>query len=172
MRGAVICGGDVLGKSGFCGAAPAAGAEHAPAGAEPRLPREPGKQSARRPRGGGGGIAAGEGLRAAKLDPAEVRDLPGADSRKVEIARIIWERTTVPQGWLAKYPEDGKRGQREPATAAQVGGGAARESASPAAKMDSLCQEMMPDPYFPDPSMVTFGCAPIAPNRMPRALMP
>ena len=44
-----------------------------------------------------------EGLRAAKLDPAEVRDLPGADSRKVEIARIIWERTTVPQGWLAKY---------------------------------------------------------------------
>ena len=21
---------------------------------------------------------------------------------------------------------------------------------------------MMPDPYFPDPSMVTFGCAPIA----------
>jgi putative transposase len=43
-----------------------------------------------------------EGLRAAKLDAAKMRDLPGSDARKVEIARIIWERTTLPQSWLAK----------------------------------------------------------------------
>jgi REP element-mobilizing transposase RayT len=44
-----------------------------------------------------------EGLRAAELDAVEARDLPGSDARKVEIARIIWERTTVPQSWLARH---------------------------------------------------------------------
>ena len=44
-----------------------------------------------------------EGLRAAKLDAVEARGLPGSDARKVEIARVIWERTTVPQSWLATH---------------------------------------------------------------------
>jgi len=43
------------------------------------------------------------GLRAGKLDAGKVRHLPGSDARKVEIARIIWARTTLPQSWLASH---------------------------------------------------------------------
>ena len=31
----------------------------------------------------------------------EVRRLPGSDARKVALARLLWERTTVRQGWIA-----------------------------------------------------------------------
>ena len=44
-----------------------------------------------------------DGLRAARLGAAEARRLPGSEARKVEIARIIWQETTVPQSWLAEH---------------------------------------------------------------------
>ncbi len=44
----------------------------------------------------------GKGLRAARLGLEEMRRLPGSDGRKVEIARVIWEMTTVSQSWLAQ----------------------------------------------------------------------
>jgi hypothetical protein len=28
--------------------------------------------------------------------------LPGSEPRKVAVARVIWEQTTVPQSWLAE----------------------------------------------------------------------
>ena len=40
-----------------------------------------------------------EGLRAAKLEPAEARRLPGADSRKVEIARPSENDNGCRAGW-------------------------------------------------------------------------
>jgi REP element-mobilizing transposase RayT len=43
-----------------------------------------------------------EGLRAARLGAEQARRLPGSEARKVEIARIIWQMTTVSQSWLAK----------------------------------------------------------------------
>ena len=43
-----------------------------------------------------------EGLRVAKLDAVEAQALPGSDARKVEIAQIIWQATTVSQSWLAE----------------------------------------------------------------------
>ena len=43
-----------------------------------------------------------EGLRAAGLDAKTIAELPGSDPRKVALARVIWERTTVGQGWLAE----------------------------------------------------------------------
>jgi len=43
-----------------------------------------------------------EGLRAAGLDGRELLLLSGADLRKVAIARAIWEKTVVPQKWLAE----------------------------------------------------------------------
>jgi hypothetical protein len=42
------------------------------------------------------------GLRAAGLKRAAVLELPGADPRKVAIARVIWSQTTVRQSWLAE----------------------------------------------------------------------
>jgi REP-associated tyrosine transposase len=44
-----------------------------------------------------------EGLRAAQLGAEEARSLPGSEARKVEIARTIWQMTTVSQSWLAKH---------------------------------------------------------------------
>jgi len=44
-----------------------------------------------------------EGLRAAQLEAEEIRQLPGSDARKVEIAQTIWQLTTVSQGWLAQH---------------------------------------------------------------------
>jgi hypothetical protein len=35
------------------------------------------------------------------LDEEEIQRLPGSELRKVAVARAIWERTTVPQSWLA-----------------------------------------------------------------------
>jgi hypothetical protein len=43
-----------------------------------------------------------EGLRVAKLDVVGAQALPGSDARKVEIAQIIWQATTVSQSWLAE----------------------------------------------------------------------
>ena len=42
------------------------------------------------------------GLRAARLGAEEAQRLPGSEARKVQIARIIWQMTTVSQSWLAK----------------------------------------------------------------------
>jgi len=44
-----------------------------------------------------------EGLRAAALDAKALEELPGSDPRKVALARVIWETTTVSQGWLAEW---------------------------------------------------------------------
>lgn len=41
------------------------------------------------------------GLKAAGLEGEEVERLAGSDPRKVTIARVVWERTTVSQKWLA-----------------------------------------------------------------------
>jgi hypothetical protein len=43
-----------------------------------------------------------EGLQAAGLTDDGLLRLPGSEPRKVAIARMIWERTTVPQSWLAE----------------------------------------------------------------------
>lgn len=41
------------------------------------------------------------GLRAAGLTAAELRRLKGSDPRKVALARVIWENTTVKMNWIA-----------------------------------------------------------------------
>lgn len=43
-----------------------------------------------------------EGMKAAGLAPKEALALPGTDSRKVAIAHVIWENTTVGQRWIAE----------------------------------------------------------------------
>jgi hypothetical protein len=43
-----------------------------------------------------------EGLRAAGLNAEELAGLPGSDGRKVALARLLWQRTTVSQGWIAE----------------------------------------------------------------------
>ena len=43
-----------------------------------------------------------EGLVAAELKEAELEKLPGSDARKVALARLIWQRTTVTQSWIAE----------------------------------------------------------------------
>ena len=42
-----------------------------------------------------------EGMAVATLDAASLRELPGSDARKVAIARLIWETTTVNMTWIA-----------------------------------------------------------------------
>ncbi len=42
-----------------------------------------------------------EGLAAAGLSGAELARLPGSEGRKVAIARLVWEQTTVDMKWLA-----------------------------------------------------------------------
>ena len=42
-----------------------------------------------------------EGMAVATLDAASLRELPGSDARKVAIARLIWETTTVDMTWIA-----------------------------------------------------------------------
>ena len=42
-----------------------------------------------------------EGMTVAGLDAASLRELPGSDARKVAIAMLIWETTTVGMTWIA-----------------------------------------------------------------------
>ena len=42
------------------------------------------------------------GLLAAGLEKSDLERLPGSDARKVEIARAVWEQTTVSMGWIAE----------------------------------------------------------------------
>ena len=42
-----------------------------------------------------------KGIAAMGLAREEVKRLPGSDARKVALARLLWERTTVRQGWIA-----------------------------------------------------------------------
>ncbi len=44
-----------------------------------------------------------EGLKAAGLDPENLGQLPGSDARKVAIARVIRQSTTVSMSWLAEH---------------------------------------------------------------------
>jgi REP element-mobilizing transposase RayT len=44
-----------------------------------------------------------EGQRIAGLSDTDLRRLPGSDARKVAIARVIWEQTTVSMSWLASH---------------------------------------------------------------------
>jgi REP element-mobilizing transposase RayT len=48
-----------------------------------------------------------EGLAAAELRTTDLEQIKGSDPRKVALARHLWERTTVSQGWLAKHLEMG-----------------------------------------------------------------
>ena len=41
------------------------------------------------------------GIAAAGLAREEMRRLPGSDGRKVALARLVWERTTMSQDWIA-----------------------------------------------------------------------
>ncbi len=43
-----------------------------------------------------------ESLVAAGLREQELAKLPANEKRKVELARVIWQRTTVSQGWIAE----------------------------------------------------------------------
>jgi putative transposase len=43
-----------------------------------------------------------EGLKAAALDADELKRTKGSDPRKVALAKLLWERTTVSQDWLAE----------------------------------------------------------------------
>ncbi len=44
-----------------------------------------------------------EGMKAAGLDAGDLRRLKGSDPRKVAIARVIRQRTTVSLGWMAQH---------------------------------------------------------------------
>ena len=44
----------------------------------------------------------GEGLRIAGVDAPELEALVGNDARKVALAKLAWEKTTVSQGWIAR----------------------------------------------------------------------
>ena len=44
-----------------------------------------------------------EGMEAAGLDARELGSLKGSDARKVAIARVIRQRTTVSMGWIAEH---------------------------------------------------------------------
>lgn len=44
-----------------------------------------------------------EGLAAAGLDAAAVKQLKGSDARKVAIASVIWQNTTVSMSWVAEH---------------------------------------------------------------------
>jgi len=43
------------------------------------------------------------GKRVLGLSEKEIAATPGSDERKVAIAKLIWERTTVSQGWIASH---------------------------------------------------------------------
>jgi putative transposase len=43
-----------------------------------------------------------EGLEIARLSEEELAQLPGSETRKVAIARKVWEQTTVGMGWIAE----------------------------------------------------------------------
>ncbi len=43
-----------------------------------------------------------EGLAAAGLDEKELATTAGSDPRKIALARVLWQRTTVSQVWLAE----------------------------------------------------------------------
>jgi putative transposase len=43
-----------------------------------------------------------EGLAAAGLSTSELSRLKGSDPRKLALARLLWQNTTVSQGWLAE----------------------------------------------------------------------
>jgi hypothetical protein len=42
-----------------------------------------------------------KGIAAMGLAPEAVRRLPGSDPRKVALAKLLWEQTTVQQAWIA-----------------------------------------------------------------------
>ena len=44
-----------------------------------------------------------EGLAVAGLSEAALKKLPGSDARKVAVARVVWEQTTVDMTWLAGH---------------------------------------------------------------------
>jgi REP element-mobilizing transposase RayT len=44
-----------------------------------------------------------EGLAVAGLSEAALKKLPGSDARKVAVARVVWEQTTVDMTWLAVH---------------------------------------------------------------------
>lgn len=43
-----------------------------------------------------------EGLEIAGLEERDLAGLKGSDPRKVALAKVIWEKTTVSQGWIAR----------------------------------------------------------------------
>jgi hypothetical protein len=43
-----------------------------------------------------------EGLKKAGLTPGEMERLPWSDARKVVVARLIWEETTMGMKWIAE----------------------------------------------------------------------
>jgi putative transposase len=43
-----------------------------------------------------------EGVEATGLELAGFQKLPGSDARKVALARLLWEQTTVGQSWIAQ----------------------------------------------------------------------
>jgi ABC-type hemin transport system ATPase subunit len=44
-----------------------------------------------------------EGTAVAGLSEAALKKLPGSDARKVAVARVVWEQTTVDMTWLAGH---------------------------------------------------------------------
>jgi hypothetical protein len=43
-----------------------------------------------------------EGIAAAGLKEKELGELPANEIRKVALARLVWEKTTVSQSWIAE----------------------------------------------------------------------
>lgn len=43
-----------------------------------------------------------EGLKSGGLEEAELEELKGNDARKVALGKLVWEKTTVSQGWIAQ----------------------------------------------------------------------
>jgi hypothetical protein len=52
-------------------------------------------------------------MKAAGLTEGELATLKGTSQCKLVLARLLWQRTTVSQGWLASQPAHEERRKRE-----------------------------------------------------------
>jgi hypothetical protein len=83
-----------------------------------------------------------QGLAAAGLDARTLAALPGGDARKVAIARVIRETSTVGMQWIADH-----LAMKSAANASQQIRRSRRENPKLRFVNGWSCQEMSPDPY-------------------------
>ncbi|MBA2271842.1 MAG: hypothetical protein H0W20_14795, partial [Chthoniobacterales bacterium] len=90
-----------------------------------------------------------EGLAAAGLDAAAVKQLKGSDARKVAIASVIWQNTTVSMSWIAE-----RLSLKSAANASQQLGRCRKgmKNCRPHCANGQICQDMSPDPFWGFPT--------------------